>query len=313
LDPEIIDLLAALPPERLRVPSMRNLDELRAQSRALQAQEEPSDAVERTDYVIAGSRAAPHVRLRVHRPIGTPGAVPAIFSIHGGGYVRGSYENDNKRFDEWCPKLGCVGVSVEYRLAPETPYPGALEDCYAALGWLHEHAPDLGITLERSGIFGASAGGGLAATLAILSRDRGEFPIAFQLLQYPMLDDQQVTDSSKWDVPIWKPAANAFGWRAYLGDLYGSSAVPGTAAAARATDLTGLPPTFLMVGSADGFCDEVLEYGRRLNHAGVPVELHLYPGAPHGFDLHFPGAALSFQARQDMFDWLLKMISPRFA
>jgi acetyl esterase/lipase len=202
-----------------------------------------------------------------------------------------------------------VGVSVDYRLAPETRYPGALEDCYATWGWLHEHADELGIAIERSGIFGASAGGGLAAALALLSRDRGEFGIAFALLQYPMLDDRQITASSQWDVPIWQPTDNAFGWRAYLGGLYGTDAVPGTAAVARAADLSRLPPTLLVVGSADGFCDEVLEYGQRLNQARVPVELHVYPGAPHGFDFLFPNTAVSRKIRGDMVDWLCKAMS----
>ena len=254
--------------------------------------------------MVPGPPGAPDLVVRVHRPKGATGTLPGLYSVHGGGYIIGSYEMEDLRFDRWCPKLGCVGVAVEYRLSPETRYPGPLEDCYAGLTWVHEHADELGIDPGRTGITGASAGGGLAAALAILVRDRGELPVAFQLLIYPMLDDRQETPSSHWEVPVWNPAANTFGWQAYLGDLYGSADVPATAAPARATDLSGLPPAMITVGSADGFCDEDIVYAMRLNQAGVETELHVYPGAPHGFDGMLPGARLARQCRRDMVDWL---------
>jgi acetyl esterase/lipase len=162
-----------------------------------------SDAVERTDHVVEGK-----VPVRVHRPSGFEGALPCVFSIHAGGYVIGSYAMDDPRFDAWCPKLGFVGVSVEYRLAPGTPYPGPLDDCYLGLKWTYEHAAELGIDPQRIGIMGVSAGGGLAAALALLARERGEVPIAFQLLDSPMLDDRQLTPSSRQEgLAVWSRGA----------------------------------------------------------------------------------------------------------
>src|SRR5919106_5139412 len=181
---------------------------------------------------------------------------------------------------------GAVGVSVEYRLAPETPYPGPLHDCYAALCWTHEHADELGVDPSRIGIAGVSAGGGLAAGLALLARDRGEVRVAFQLLDCPMLDDRSRTPSIQVDdLFVWTREANEFAWRAYLGDLYGSNEVPPYAAPACATDLAGLPPAFVSVGTIDGFRDEDVNYALRLNQAGVPCELHVYPGVPHGYQM----------------------------
>lgn len=269
---------------------------------------ELSDAVERSDLVIPGPTGAPDVAVRVHRPKDVSGDLPCVYSIHGGGYVIGSYDMDDLRFDNWCPRLGAVGVSVEYRLAPETAYPGPLEDCYAGLEWVHDNADTLGIDRGRIGVSGASAGGGLAAGLALLARDRGDIPLAFQMLIYPMIDDRRVTPSSRWDVPIWSPANNEFGWRCYLGDLFGTDDVPAYAAASRAENLEGLPPTGIWVGTADGFCDEDIIYAQRLIQAGVPTELHVYPGAPHAFDM-FPSADVSKRCRREMLDWLRSALS----
>ena len=170
-------------------------------------------------------------------------------------------------------------MSVDYRLAPETPYPGPLEDCYRGLVWTYEHADELGIDPERIGIMGVSAGGGLAAALALLARDRGEVPVAFQLLDSPMLDDRQRTPSSRQDgLAVWSRGSNTFGWKSYLGDLYGRDDVPATAAPARATDLSGLPPAFVSVGAVDGFRDEDIDYALRLNQAGVPDGAARVPG-----------------------------------
>ena len=309
LDPEIAGLLAEMPPFLTDLTGER-LPAIREERQAAQALVELSDAVERNDHVVPGPPGAPDIVLRVHRPKGLTGQLPCLYSIHGGGYILGTFDMDDLRFDRWCPRLGCVGVSVEYRLSPETPYPGPLEDCYAGLRWVHDHASELDIDPRRTGIGGASAGGGLAAALAILARDRGEVPVAFQHLIYPMLDDRQITETSGWDVPVWTPAGNEFGWRAYLGDLYGTDGIPATAAPARATDLSGLPPAQITVGTADGFCDEDIAYAAALNHAGVPTELHVYPGAPHGFDGMFPGTVLGRQARRDMLDWLARMMAP---
>lgn len=263
---------------------------------------ELSDAVERTDHDVPGTEG---VVVRVHRPVGITGDLPCLYWMHGGGLVLGSYEGDDPRFDRWSPMFGMVGVSVEYRLAPETPYPGPLEDCYAGLRWVHEHASELGIDATRIGIGGPSAGGNLAAGLGLLARDRGEVPVTYQLLIYPMLDDRQVTASSQWPDPIWPPSANTYGWTAYLGAAAkGGPDVPPYAAPARATDLAGLPPTLIAVGAIDGFSDEDIEYAVRLRQAGVPVDLHVYAGAPHGFDGLAPGSAVAQRANRDIEEWL---------
>ncbi len=137
--------------------------------------------------------------VRVHRANAQTGPLPCVYSMHGGGYIVGSYVMDDARFDDWCVRMPCVGVSVEYRLAPETPYPGPLDDCYAGLRWTFDHAEELGIDPTRIGVAGLSVGGGLAAAVALLARDRGEVPLAFQLLECPMIDDRQVTSSSQLD------------------------------------------------------------------------------------------------------------------
>src|SRR4029453_14639691 len=184
------------------------------------------------------------------------------------------------------------------------PYPLPLDDCHAGLAWVYDHADQLGVDPSRIGIGGASAGGGLAAGLALLARDRGELPVAFQLLIYPMIDDRQVTASSGWTAPIAPPSPNHFGWTSYVGAGKGGPDVPGYAAPARAADLAGLPPTLIAVGAIDGFCDEDIENATRLRHAGLPVELHVYPGAPHGFDGMGAGSSIARRANRDMQDWL---------
>lgn len=305
LDPEVAAALAAMPRAQI---TLDRLPEIRAQRNAMVAAVELSDAVERKDYTVPGAPGDPDVVLRVHRPKGVQGLLPCVYSIHGGGYVVGTYEMDDLRFDRWCQSLRCVGVSVEYRLAPETPYPGPLEDCYAGLKWVYQNATSLGVDAARIGISGASAGGGLCAALALLARDRGEIPLIFQNLIYPMIDDRMTTASSSWEVPVWPPESNKMGWRAYLGPAYGGD-VPGYAAPSRYANLKGLPPAYVMVGALDGFLEEDVEYAMRLTRAEVPTELHVYPGAPHGFDGITPGAAVARRARADMDAWLARMLA----
>lgn len=296
LDAEVADAIQLIPFEHLTadvLPSLRADFEFPL-----------SDAVTRTDHVVPSD---PPVTVRVHRPlddddIGDP--LPCAFSMHGGGFVIGSYTLDDAVFDRLCPALRLVGVSVQYRLAPETPYPGPLEDCYRALQWVHDNAEALGVDRARIGVMGTSAGGGLAAALALCCRDRGGPPVAFQLLDSPMLDDRQVTASSRQDgLPVWTRQSNEFGWRSYLGDLYGRDDVPHTAAPARATDLTGLPPALVCVGAVDGLLDEDLDYGQRLAAAGVPVDLHVYAGACHGFQIA-AGSAPARRYQRDVEEWL---------
>ncbi len=297
------DILKAV--EGMAMPALDG-DQL-AMIRSMDWPSTPSDRVERSEHVVAGEVAVP---LRVHRPKGVAGPLPCVYSIHGGGYVMGDYGMDDALFDELCPALGVVGVSVQYRLSPETAYPGPLEDCYRGLKWTYDHEAELGIQRDRLGIRGISAGGGLAAGLALLTRDRGELPLAFQLLDCPMLDDRQVTRSSRLEgLPVWSRESNTFGWKAYLGDLYGTEHIPYTAAAARADDLAGLPPAFVSVGSVDGFLDEDVDYALRLNHADVPTELHVYPGACHGYQMATE-SAIAAQSRHDVQSWLRRVTSP---
>jgi acetyl esterase/lipase len=303
LDGEVAAFLATLPaaPEL----SLETLPAIRA-ARAAIALPPLSDQVVRTTVTVPSN---PPVTLRISRPKRAASLLPCIYAIHGGGFVNGSALRDDVRFDDWCQRLSCVGVSVEYRLAPETPYPGPLDDCYAGLVWLIENASELGIVRQKVGLLGVSAGGGLAVGTTLRARDQGDLAPAFLMLQAPMLDDRQVTASSQWeDVPTWGPGSNAFGWRAYLGDRYGTSDVPIYAAPSRATDLTRLPPTYIAVGSMDGFYDEDVEFAARLVNAGVPTDLHVYAGAPHAFDLPECTAAVAVRSRRDTIDWLARQL-----
>lgn len=242
---------------------------------------------------IPGPEGAPDVRILIYTPpkLGAaPG--PALLNIHGGGYVIGSPEQNDPMNRARAVALGCRVVATSYRLAPETPWPGAVQDCYATLSWMHENAAELGIDPDRIAISGESAGGGHAAALAIharnLSRERGGGPtICFQLLDSPMLDDR--TGSTADPHPFcgeftWKPEHNRFGWGGLLGVEPGGE-VPEGSVPARVNDLTGLPPACITVGALDLFLEEDLEYARRLTRAGVAVELHVIPGGYHGFGL----------------------------
>jgi triacylglycerol lipase len=243
---------------------------------------------------IAGARDAPDVRVLIYTPPGKRAeSRPAYFHMHGGGYVLGTPEINDASNRSFVAELGCVIVSVDYRLAPETRFPGALEDCYAALTWLYANADALGVERERIAIGGESAGGGHAAALALLARKRGEVPICLQLLDSPMLDDR--TGSASDPHPycgefVWTPANNRFAWRALLSVEPGGPDVPAEAVPARATNFGGLPPTFILVGALDLFLEESVEYARRLIRAGVPTELHVIPGAFHGFAVAGGGA-----------------------
>jgi acetyl esterase/lipase len=267
---------------------------------------ELSDAIERIDYVVSEN---PHVVIRVHRRKDLSGPAPCVFSMHGGGYVLGSYTMDDFRFDGWCQHLDLVGVSVEYRLAPDTTYPGPLEDCYAGLEWVYDNAAKIGVDPNLIGVTGISAGGGLAAALAIYARDKGKVPLKFQLLECPMVDDTQSTDSSKQkDLMVWTHEANTYGWRSYLGELYGTDDIPGTAAPARQLDLSNLPPALVIAGGADGFRDEDIEYARRLNDAGVPTDLHVIAGAPHGV-IGFVGSEVANRWARYVNEWLTRTLA----
>ena len=269
LDVEIADAVRAVP-----VPDLNQtvLQDMRGFSFSVP---ELSGLVTRVEMEVPGD---PPVPVRVHAPVDRTGLLPGVVAIHGGGFVIGDRTMYDGLFDRWCIDPGVVGVSVGYRLAPENPYPDPMEDCYRALKWTVANAEKLGIDPSIVGLYGASAGGGLAAGLALLARDRGEIHPAFQFLQYPMLDDRQATPSSRLDdLYIWSRSSNAFGWKAYLGDLYGSDDVPVYAAPARAEDLGGLPPAYVCVGSLDGFRDEDIDYAQRLLHRECRLNCTCFP------------------------------------
>ncbi len=300
VDPEFLPALDTLP-------SFDFTPEILANVRAMYGQ--PMEPVQVPDALavtvreafVGGAIGDPDVRLLVFQPDDAPADHPAYLHIHGGGYVIGNAEMGQAenmiRAVEW----GITVVSVDYRLAPETPHPGPLEDCYAALRWLYTQSASLGVDPNRIAIGGESAGGGLAAALALLARDRGEVPVIFQRLIYPMLDDRTCTTEEPNAYTgefVWSPASNHFGWASLLGQEPGAAGVSPYAAAARADSLQGLPPAFIAVGSLDLFVDENIDYAKRLMRSGVPCELHVYPGAFHGFQL--AGAArTSAQANHD--------------
>lgn len=253
-------------------------------------------------------RRADGSRLRLRLAMArTPadGPVPGIVWIHGGGYVLGAPEQDGAMLRRLVDATGGLVVAPDYRLAPGSPYPAALEDCYLALCWLRDNARELGVREDQLAVAGNSAGGGLTAAVTLLARDRGEVAIAFQVPLYPMLDDRCATPSaSENDAPVWDATTNRNAWRLYLGSVAGAADVPAYAAPARAADLTGLPPAFTYVGSIEPFRDEVTTFVERLRAAGVPVDFRVYPGCFHGFDVVAPGAPVSREALASLSDWL---------
>lgn len=220
--------------------------------------------------------------VRVLRPEGVGDKPPAVLWIHGGGYVWGSAAVNDRAVRRMAQRLGIVAVSVDYRLAPEHPYPAALDDCYAALQWLLARDD---IDHRRIVLAGKSAGAGLVAALALRCTDEGLVDLAGQLLIYPMLDDRTVHRTNAVAARGWTPEDNAFGWRSYLGCDPGADGVTDYAAAARRADLTGLPPAWIGVGAADLFYEESVDYAHRLRAAGVRTQLVIVPGGFHGFDV----------------------------
>jgi acetyl esterase/lipase len=235
------------------------------------------------------------IRLRVYRPTGTNSGSPALCWMHGGGLMGGTPEQDDAQMKQIAAATGATIISVDYRLAPEFPYPVPVNDCYDGLMWVADNAVVLGIDTRRIAVGGASAGGGLAAALTLMVKEKGGPKLIHQSLTYPMLDDRNSTNSSYQinATGVWDRAYNIYGWSAYLGKKMNPGKIPPTAAAAREKDLSGLPPAFIAVGSLDLFRDEDIEYALHLMEAGVSVELHFYHGAVHGFDWHVPGSAMT--------------------
>lgn len=274
----------------------------------------PEPAVEINQRLATGPASNPQLKVLEYRPAAQSkqaAALPALLWMHGGGMLLGEAEQDMQLLRDICKQLQCVVISVDYRLAPEHPYPAAIDDCFAALQWMHDAASELGIDQTRLAIGGVSAGGGLAASLAIRVREQANFSIVLQALLYPMLDDRNVPQQGKPSQPaiIWTQENNHDGWRAYLGDAFGQAGIPATAAAARLENFKGLAPVWMTVGDIDLFAAENTRYASNLLRGGVPTTLHIYPGAPHGFftaDLSAPSSVHCAQS-------LLKTLSEAFS
>jgi acetyl esterase/lipase len=306
-DAELESLLLALPPDRRTSILAEDILGRREDRKALRPSDEllrQEGAIEFEERAVPGPAGQPDISLLILRPAagagrGEPAAgAPGLLHIHGGGMILGDNRSGVEHLLRWVVDLGAVVVSVEYRLAPEHPDPAPVEDCYAGLVWTAAHVGELGIDRDRLAIIGTSAGGGLAAGVALLARDRGGPAISQQILFCPMLDDRAQTASSQelLNEGIWDRRSNSTGWTALLGERAGGPDVSPYAAPARAADLSGLPPAFIDVGSAETFRDENLEYAARLSGAGVPVELHMWPGGFHGFTGAAPKARLSQEA-----------------
>jgi acetyl esterase len=271
------------------------------------------DRVEVADREIPGPAGGPDVPVRIFTPRERSGPVGGFVHFHGGGFVLGNLDQVYLRGLSVATDADAVMVSVDYRLAPEHPFPAGVDDCYAALLWVHEHADELGVDLARLAVGGESAGGALAAVVAQMARDRIGPALAFQLLAYPVIDNRMTTASVQAfvDTPVWDGRLCEVMWRHYLGDgctdVRGE--VPPYAAPGRAESLAGLPPAYLMTCELDPLRDEGIEYAMRLMHAGVPVELHNYAGTVHGFDGIAIGSEVATRAVDEQIDALRRALA----
>lgn len=308
IDPEIVPILELIPNTSL---GNENLAEIRAVMAGDELQHDPS-CPPRIQQIPA-SNNAPDIPVYIYNVDRTKTGRPLILHIHGGGMVVGSARVSLQSLPPVLREFDAVGISIDYRLAPETPFPGPQEDCYDALRWAIANAQTLGIDPDRIIVAGESAGGGLAAALSIMVRDRGEFQIAGQALIYPMLDHRTGGPDTIWQNPfagefIWTPQNNVFGWQCLRGKYEVNDSRAAHFSPALLEDYTGLPPTVLLTGGLDLFIDENLEFARRLTSAGVWTELHLYPRVIHGFNV-IAEAAISKEAARDYVNGIRRILS----
>lgn len=287
IDPELAPSLEMMPSEGMDfsdIPAVRTMsDKMFGEMASMMPHVEGVDTIDKS---VPGPDGAPDIDVRIYTPEGQTGIMPGMLWIHGGGYIVGNLEADDYSMRQICKNVGCVIVSVNYRLAPENPFPAGIEDCYAALKWMFASTRDINVDKSFIAIGGGSAGGGMAAGLVLLVRDRAEVEVVFQLLIFPMIDNRNISFSSHaiTDPRTWDREKNIIAWKAYLGKEADNDDVSPYAAASLAKDLSGLPPAYIAVGELDLFLDEDIEYAQRLLQAGVSTELHVYPGATHGFD-----------------------------
>jgi triacylglycerol lipase len=284
IDPELQAALALFPP--LDIAGL-GLENLRA---AMDGLAPAADALACDDILlqriaVPASPAGPELGIVIHRPVGHTGDLPLYFHIHGGGFVLGSAIMSSPANIALAREVGCIVASVDYRLSPEVTGQQPVEDCYRALCWLVENARSHGIDASRIAIGGESAGGGLAASLALMVRDRGTIALAMQMLICPMLDDRTQGDHPHCGEFVWTAEANAAAWALRIGNEDVEQDRHGYIAAARADDLQGLAPAYIAIGSLDLFLEEDIAYARRLARVGVPVDLHVYAGGYHGFEM----------------------------
>ncbi|MFN3457601.1 MAG: alpha/beta hydrolase [Novosphingobium sp.] len=284
VDPELLPALALFPPFDIAEPGLENLRSM-MDGLAPTPDSLACDDIALQRITVPASPSGPELGIILHRPVGRTGSLPLYFHIHGGGFVLGSAIMSSPANIVLAREVGCVVASVDYRLSPEVTGQQPVEDCYRALCWLAGNAQSHGIDPSRIVIGGESAGGGLAASLALMVRDRGTIALAMQMLICPMLDDRTQGDHPHCGEFVWTAEANAAAWALRIGSEDVVQDRRGYIAAARADDLHGVAPAYIAVGSLDLFLEEDIAYAQRLARAGVPVDLHVYAGGYHGFEL----------------------------
>ncbi|KAF2418993.1 hypothetical protein EJ08DRAFT_654109 [Tothia fuscella] len=313
IDPEVGAAIAALSPPGSEPPPPTPVGDVATRRAGVETMfpalmpPMPKDVTTK-DYHVAASDGH-QILLRFYTKNGaTAKSTAGVLYMHGGGFIAGSVPLYDPVVGNYVSKTGVPFLNVEYRLAPENVYPVPVEDCYAGLVWLHEHASELGIDPAKIAIMGDSGGGGMAAALTHLAKERKGSSIAKQILIYPMLDDRNVAqDDHLAAFAVWSSTDNETGWGAMLGSRRGTSTVPPTAAPARMTDATGLPPMYIETGELDLFRAENLVYAAQFGKAGVSVEVHVHPGCPHGYDLFAPNSKVTKRAFEDRFRAILSI------